>query len=395
MNSSKSLFYFSIVIVWIGHFLVDMMIGIWPVYKTLAHLDIAIAGLISGGCAFLGEGLQLFFGTLSDRGYRKYLVLGGVIATTASAFLVYAADYMAFFALYLITCIGSGAFHPSAAGLVGDLPSNRKSLLLTLFSSGGAMGLAFSQIIFVNTHVWLEGQMAWLALPAVLLMFITIFTGFGAKAQQATGTSHSFSVKAIVDIFKQREIYLLYFTAVCSAALLWAVVFLLPDVLSQRGYEPWVAFGGGHMAFILGGAVMMIPAGYLADKYSGRAVIISCMVIGMVLFYTFLLFPILENYTVLALLFCIGACVAIVNPIGIAMGTRLFPKRKGLVSAVLMGLVWCFAEGIGQTGGGLLAKCFDDDAAAKALAVLGCLFLTGTITASQLPQQEEALELVP
>lgn len=388
------MFYFSLMITWIGHFLVDMMIGVWPMYKTFAHVDIAVAGIISGLCAFLGEGLQLLFGALSDRGYRKYLILGGVVGATASSCFVYTESYLCFFALYLVTCMGSGAFHPSAASLVGDLPSDKKGLLLGVFASGGALGLAFSQIIFFFAHSWLDGHTAWLALPAVLLLFTAIFTAYGKQTKKNLGSAHSVSLKSITKLFKQREITYLYFTIVCSVSLLWGTIFLLPDILSSRGYESWVAFGGGHMAFILGGAVMMLPAGYLADKYSCKTVIICCMILGLVFASIFVGLPLLENYTVLGVLFAMGAAVGVVNPVGIALGTRLLPQQKGMISAVMMGLVWCFAEGIGQTGGGFLVKCFSEDAPAKALAILSVLFLVGTYTAIQLPKAEEDLQPV-
>ena len=392
MNFSKPTFYLSLAIVWIGHFLVDMMLGIWPVYKTLAHLDLAVAGLISGACAFLGEGLQLLFGVLSDKGYRKYLILGGVLAATASTFFVYTDNYLCFFALYLVTCIGSGAFHPCAASLVSDLPSSRKGLLQAIFASGGGLGLALSQIIFMSVHFSSGGHTPWLVLPAIILMGLTLFSGF--SRQQPTGLkSHGgIDFKGIFELFRQKNLRMIYFTIVCSTAMLWAVIFLLPDMLSSRGYESWLAFGGGHMAFILGGAIMIMPAGYLADRYSGKNVIMTALILAISLFYTFLFLPLASDYVVLTLLFTLGACISVVNPIGIAMGTRLFPKNKGVISAILMGLAWCMSEGIGQTGGGLLTKCFETDSAAKALSILGSLFIVAIITASQLPRIQENSE---
>lgn len=391
---SKPLFYISLTVAWLGHFLVDMMIGIWPVYKTIAHIDLAIAGLISGSCAFFGEGLQLLFGTLSDRGYRKMLILGGVVASTASACFVYTDNYLCLFALYLITCIGSGAFHPCAASLIGDLPSSRKNLLVALFVSGGALGLAFSQIIFMHTYVWMEGHTAWLAVPAILLMAFSIFNKVGPAPTEENGQpKHHFNFKAFAGFFRHWELRSLYFTQVCIATMLWATMFLLPDVLSSRGYEPWMAFGGGHMAFILGGAIMVLPAGYLADKYSSKSVILAGTILGMVFFYVFLFFPLLDDYSLLALLFCLGASISVVQPVALAMGARLMPSRKGMVSAFLMGLVWCVSEVVGQTGGGLLTKCFTDDSAAKALSVLGVMFFMGMVIASQLPAKVNSLEV--
>nr|MBA2728798.1 hypothetical protein [Parachlamydiaceae bacterium] len=67
--------YLTLAALWVGHFSVDFMLGIWSVYKTIAGLDLALCGLIVGLCAFIGEGLQAYFGTLSDRGYRTQLIV--------------------------------------------------------------------------------------------------------------------------------------------------------------------------------------------------------------------------------------------------------------------------------------------------------------------------------
>lgn len=385
---NKSLIAVPLLIVCMGHFLVDVMIGIWPVYKTLAHLDLAWAGLIGGVCAFAGEGMQILFGSLSDRGYRKALILGGLVATAASACLIYTDSYLCIFALYLITCAGSGAFHPSAISLVSDLSTKSRGLLIALFTSGGAFGMAFSQILFTSTHKWFDGHVIWLAVPAGIL---TLFAFFSQKIRPpATPSGQHFNLKAFAGFFKQKPLCMLYFTQLCNASMLWGTMFLLPDLLSSRGYESWISFGGGHMFYILGCAFMMIPAGHLADRFSSRTVIMWAMVGGMILFYTLLMVPGLTNAALLALLFCLGASVGVVQPVAIALGTSLAPNQKGMVSAFLMGMVWCLAEGIGQIGGGFMAAWFTDDAPAKALAVLGVIFLFGCAFTYQLPQSSEA-----
>jgi FSR family fosmidomycin resistance protein-like MFS transporter len=377
-------------VLWLGHFFVDLMIGIWPVYKTIAHIDLAIAGLIGGFCAFAGEGLQVLFGSLSDKGYRKALVLGGVAAATASAYLVYADDYLYLFILYLVTCLGSSAFHPAAVGAIGDLEARKRGLILGLFTSGGALGMAFSQIIFMQTHSWFEGQVAWLALPALLLAF---FASFGRLSETAhtRDSGHSFSIKAFSRFFHHQELRMLYICQVCNATMLWGTMFLLPDILASRGFEPWISYGGGHMMFILGGAVMMIPAGYLADCYSSRIVLLVSIVFSTILLYIFLLNPLVGNYTLLLILFAMGAAFGANSPVALILGAHLVPSQKGLVAAFSMGLVWCISEGIGQGCGGFLATCFDTDGPAKALSVLGSVLLAGTAAAYFLPKKEEAI----
>lgn len=388
MLTSKKTILLSMFVVCLGHFLVDAMIGIWPVYKTLAHIDLAVAGLIGGACAFAGEGLQVVFGSLSDKGYRKALILAGVVATSASACFVYTDSYLCLFVLYFLTCAGSGAFHPCAASLVSDLSPKSKGLMISLFTSGGAFGMAFSQILFTTGHRWFDGHVLWLALPAAVLTLFAFFSPVCRQPMQTPSEGKHFNLGVFVGFFRQRPLRLLYFTQVCNASMLWGTMFLLPDLLSSRGYETWISFGGGHMMYILGSAFMMIPAGYLADRYSGRTVIFAAMLSAMGFFYLLLFLPELNNAALLAVLFCLGASVGVTQPVALALGTSLAPNQKGMISAFLMGLVWCISESIGQIGGGFLATCFTDDAPAKSLAILGGLFLIGSAFAYQLPQRQ-------
>lgn len=393
MQQIKSSLIFSIAFVWLGHFFVDMMIGFWPIFKTLAHLNLAWAGVIGGVCAFFGEGMQIFFGAMSDRGYRKLVILAGILLTGASACLAYTGNYWAIFGLYLLTCVGSGAFHPSAASLVSDQPVQNRSFLVALFVSGGAFGMAISQLVYTQTHYWLDGQVAWLVLPALILIIVTALTPIARQPVVATNNKH-FDFRMLGLFFRQRPLRMLYFSQVCNATMLWGTLFLLPDLLETRGYDSWIAHGSGHLMLVIGSATMMMPAGYLADKYSCRTVIMAATGLGLLFFYLILFFPELNNMAILTLLFAFGACLGAVNPVSISLGTRLAPNHKGLISAFLMGMVWCVSEGFGQIGGGFLATCFTDDAPAKALAILGGTFLIGLATAYQLPQTgEDPLDL--
>jgi len=393
MNISKiNKILIPLVIVCIGHFLVDVMIGIYPVYKTLAHINLAAAGIIGGISSFAGEGMQILFGTLSDKGYRKALILVGIMATVASAFLFYTSSYFAIFALYLITCTGSGAFHPCAASLVSELSLKNKGLFISLFTSAGAFGMAFSQIIFTSAHDFFHGNLYWLALPAASLVLFALFRPLGSKKlekEASIKTSNHFNPKLFLEFFKWAPLRNLYFTQVCNASILWGTMFLLPDLLSSRGFDPWICYGGGHMMLILGAAFMMIPAGSLSDRFSCRTVIFTSMLIGLSAFYSLLFFPELNNFALLATLATLGASLGIVQPVAISLGTTLAPDHKGMISAFLMGMVWCISEGFGQIGGGCLTTCFSEDAPAKALAILGSFFLLGVGFSYCLPENEK------
>lgn len=372
--------------VWLGHFSVDFMLGIWAVYKTIAELDLALCGLIIAVCAFIGEGLQGFFGTISDRGYRSHLIVIGILLSASSAFLAYTDNYLLIFIILLFTLIGSGAFHPSAASLVHSLSAKRPGLLMSVFQSGGGAGLAVSQLLFFWVYYEFEGHTYLLSIPILLLAIFLVCNKWALDDQQAAPKNKA-HFRDIIGLFKHRELRLLYIVQVCNQSIVWGFLFLLPDVLVSRGYETWVCFGGGHLAMVSGMTLFLAPIGYLADKFSLKKVVIGALGGGIIAVYLLLLTPFFSTPMILSLLFLIGACLGSVSPLNVVYGNSLVPDRAGIVSAFLMGLVWCVAEGIGQFGGGLLTKLFVDDAPARALGCLGLLFFVGLAAYSRLPEK--------
>lgn len=376
----------ALAIVFIGHFLVDMMIGFWSIYKTLAGLSIAIMGMIAGICPLVGEGMQVFFGTLCDKGYKKILLALGVGVSAVNALIPFSQNYSILFLLYFMTCLSSGAFHPTAVAVATSMTENRKALFVTIFASGGAFGLALSHMIFSSCYLGSKGYLILVMIPSILLM-VYIMTArlpqsFYSSAQP--GRKHGW--QDLKQLFRCPELVFLYLSQVCNQTIYWGLVFLLPDILHSKGYDDWISFGGGHLCLILGGACTMVPGGFVADKYSAKSVLMSSNLFGMVLVYLFLYFSHLPATGVLSLLFAVGAALGVATPIAVAFGNKIMPSRPGLVSSFLMGLVWCISEGIGPGGGGLLTNFFQDDASTKAMAILGLFFFAGIWTVYALPR---------
>lgn len=387
-QSSSARFAPLFLLVWLSHFFVDTMLGIWPVYKSLAQLDLSKAGLVVAAGALIGEGSQLVFGGLSDRGYRKHFMILGLLLAAASAFFAYFNVYGALFGLYLLTCIGSGSFHPSAGGLMSSLIPSRRGLLMTFFASGGSLGLAGSQLIFMYVYTSWTEHLYLLALPAILLAFCLGFYRFPSINDPKQSSHQQGILKEFASFFKHPALRPLYFLQVANQSVLWGTIFILPDVLKTLGHTEWICYGGGHLCFILGGACMMIPAGYLADKYSAKNVLLTAGVISCLAFYFILLSGGLSKVLVLSMLFLLGSSLALVNPVGVALGARFEPTRPGAVNAFLMGMVWCVSEALGPGGAGIMSSLFDDYAPVKALAVLGLLFLVQIYGTICLPREE-------
>ncbi len=379
--------YKSLIVMTVGHFMVDMMLGFWPLYKTIFHLDLAAAGIIAAICPFIGEGLQMVFGPLGDKGYRKSLALCGIVVSALNTLLPYSQAYSFIFCLYLFTCIASGAFHPSAVAVVSGLTEKRKSLFIAIFATGGSLGMAFSQLAFSEMIEKFDGNTLLLMIPSLLLGCYMLFSSSPGLHGQPAQPGRRFGFSAFKKLFQNRDLVILYITQVCNSTVFWGFIFLLPDVLITKGYQDWIAFGTGHFFFIMGGALILIPGGYLADRYSTKTVVFIASLVSLTLFYTFLLLPALPDLAVLSILFTLGATLGVVTPVIIAHGNQLMPSRPGLVSAFLMGLVWCFSEAIGPGGGGLLTKLFVEDAPVKALLTFGVFFVGASTCILFLPKK--------
>lgn len=384
--------YITLFFLGLSHLLVDFMIGIWPIYKTLAGLDVAIMGLIAAFSVFIGEAFQLFFGMLSDKGFRKILIITGLSLTPLSVLISYTDNYYLLFFLFQIVCIGSGAFHPSAASLASSLSKNYKGVFITLFALGGAIGFALSQIVFSHFYLNYNTKTWSLMIPAFLLAILLISYSLDPEFQRdkkKTSNNLAFSLQSITSFFKRKHLRSLYFIQICNQIVVWAFIFLLPDILLARGADNWLVYGGGHLIFIAGYAFMLLPSGFIADKYSYKNVIITATALGAVFFFLFLKFPFISKNALLTLLFLIGASIMVINPLVLAYGNKLYPKESGSISGFLMGFAWCIANPLGQAGSGLLTKLFTDDAAAKALSIIGIFFLIGLGITFLLPARSE------
>lgn len=362
-------------VTWLAHFIVDFMLGIWPMYKTLAGVDLALAGLMVGGAAFVGEGMQLLSGPLTDRGYGKVMLAAGAILACGVTLLPYTDSMIIWACLILATGIGSGLVHPAAGGILGGLPVARKNLLMGIFAAGGAIGLALSQLVFWNVYYGTNGQTLWLVLPSVLLLAIAAYWAPQKVAKKKAHPRLRWS--DVRSLFADRSFLCLYGTLLTTQCVAWGLIFLMPDILRYRGYPDWLCFGSGLMAYTAGGAVLSIVLGLAADRLGEKPVMLAIMALAIGSVSLFVTYETMPIPLLLTTLFVIGGCFLAINPIGLSYGNRLAPGRPGLVSACMMGLVWMVAESVAPVTSGLLAKFFSDNAAARAIGMMTPLLVIG------------------
>lgn len=341
------LIYLTLFLLWCSHFFVDFMIAIFPVYKTLMAMDLAWAGVMISAAAFCGEWTQLVFGKLSDRGYLRAVLCCGVILPCASLFYVYCGNSFWLFPFILLTYVGSGAFHPAAAGLASSLSTRYKSLYVSIFASGGSLGLATGQLGFFFAYEQLGTWVAMLMIPSVCIALVFLFCQLPKKVETAEVQAARVAPPSVWSLFRSPQMAWLYVLLVSNTTFYFSIMFLLPDLLLERGAPNWVCFGGGHLAMVLGPCLAMIPIGYLADRLGARRIFVCLIAGGFIALHLLLMQPVLSTPALMGLLSCIGILLGSVHPIGIGQAGHSLPHYPGLVSAFAMGMVWCLSEAIG------------------------------------------------
>ncbi|MCB1111672.1 MAG: MFS transporter [Chlamydiales bacterium] len=376
IKNGTFLIYRNFFVVWCGHLLMDLMLGVWPVFKTLARLDLTKAGLIAGCGMFVGEGLQLIFGVLSDRGHHKRLIACGLLLMAGVAFFAYAQSYLFLFLLILLAYLGSSAFHPAAVGLIGQWFESSSGVFVSLFFAGGTLGAAMSQSIFSATYTAFEGKTWILMLPVVVI-------GVALMAIKTPGRGDG-AAASLRDQLRGLRPHLRnlgsFFTLqVLLQTLLLSMIFLLPDILRGRGFPDWFALGGAHLFFVSGTALFSVPAGHFADRYGARHVLFAAIAFSGLFLYLFLMLSSIALPMCAVLLFFLGGAMGVGNPVIVASGSRCVgPELRGLAGGILMGGATCVASlGMMATSG--IAALFSDEPPAQALQVMGILYLVAML----------------
>jgi FSR family fosmidomycin resistance protein-like MFS transporter len=347
-----------------GHFAVDCCTGIWPVFKTLAHLDLAKAGLIATTGAVLGNALQIAFGLLADRGWRKLLLVVGTLLAGAVTLAPWTRSYPGMFVLVLTTYVGSAAFHPAGAGAAASLSRRRTGLMVGLFLAGGYGGFSLSQLLFSRIY-----ESAPLLTPALLLVPVgsALATARLVPRTAPVARARGETWRALGP--KLRPIAPLFALQVFATGLNLALVFLLPDLLQARHAPAWVVQGGGHFALVAGACLSLLPAGHASDRWGPRrALLFANVAAGAVL--AALLVRTTASPVDLALVAAFGAFNGINNVVAVAEGNRLIPGQASAASALLMGMPWCIAA-VAPVLGGVLADPARGGTPTVALAWLG------------------------
>lgn len=347
-----------------GHLAVDCCTGIWPVFKTLAHLDLVTAGMIATVGSMAANGLQLVFGTLADRGWRKRLLLGGMTLAGAVTLVPWVGSYALMFALQLATALGSAAFHPAGTGAAAEVSRSRTGVMIGIFLAGGYLGYACSQLIFSAIYLRTPHLT-----PVIMVIPLAAVAGLamllpGPKDRPPANPG------ARPALFpREPGLVPLFAVQLFATAASQSLVFLLPDLMVARQAPHWIVNGGAHFGLVAGSCLALLPAGHLADRWGARRVlVVGNTATGVLL--ALLLGGSVSPLADLALVTAFGLFNGVNTVVTVSEGNRMLPGQASGVSSLLMGLPWCLAA-IGPVVAGTLAEPAHGGSPVLALSWLG------------------------
>ncbi|NTW77625.1 MAG: MFS transporter, partial [Syntrophaceae bacterium] len=230
----------------IAHIMVDFMgLSVWPVYKTLAGLDVAKAGWIATVIAMSGTALQPLFGSIADRFGTRRVILLGTLLTSFSLLLGPLVDYQTtlnrllptLFGLsgfYLVVFVilaagrlGQDMFHPAGAGLAGSFSARHGSTFLAVFIAVGSIGFGLSQIGFRTAYNNLNHHTEILFIPVLILWAFVWVWCRPAEASHERKLSVIASLNALRPVAGQ--IFALFLILAISSGVMSGLFFLMPE----------------------------------------------------------------------------------------------------------------------------------------------------------------------
>ena len=286
----------------LAHVMVDFMgMSVWPVYKTLAHLDVAKAGWIATVIAMSGTALQPLFGSMADRFGARRVILMSVLLTSFALFLGPLADYretidrllpslfglsgfyLVLFVILAAGRLGQDMFHPAGAGLAGSFSIRRGSMFLSIFIAVGSIGFGLSQILFRTVYTHLGHHTEALLIPVAILWALVWKNCRPSRLAGAGRITVFASILALRPVAK--PILFLFLILGISSGVISGLFFLMPEFAHEKGYTAWIGQGGAFGLIILGSTLFMVPLGHLADRVGRRRMLIAMSILSAISYH--------------------------------------------------------------------------------------------------------------
>lgn len=337
-----------------GHFINDMYVGflapLLPLIIEQTGITLTMAAGLASILSIATSLAQPAFGHLADVTRKPYFAaIGPIITAIFFSAIGLANSYLALVAIIIAGGIGTAAFHPQSAALVGKSSGRQSGLAMSIFVTGGSAGYYIGPIVIMSIVTWFGLEYSFISIvPGVL---ITLFLLMTLPRLTHSPRAHA-ELSGIVKVPHQiRAIVLLFFISMLRSFLISGFNTFIPIYLEAQHVAPML-YAAALTVFGMPGAAGSLLAGGLSDRYGRRTLIFFSIAFALPFFGLFLL---LDGILAIACLGVAGFSIFSSIPVVIVMAQELFPGRVNTASSLVMGLSWGIA-GLLVTPLGALAE---------------------------------------
>jgi FSR family fosmidomycin resistance protein-like MFS transporter len=354
--------------------------------QTLLPFLVA-AGLGVGRGAFLISAftttssiLQPVFGYLVDRKNQRWMVYVGTVWMAALLCLLGVADnYAALFALCLLSGLGTAAFHPQAAAMIGSVSGNRRGLFQAVFTASGNVGWALTPLLAVPV-------IASQGLGATPLFVIpglaaAAMLRFSSPKQQSGCKSESVPMRPLLRRH-WRELTKIVLVVSFRSVTYFGLIAFLPLYLQNQGV-PLVHSGRLLFLMLFAGAMGGVLGGHLSDRLGRRAVIAISLFLAAPLCHLALHADGLARDVLLALA---GVSLMASFSVTVVLAQEVISKNAAMASGLTLG----FGIGIGGLGVGMIGLLIESHGLSSVMHLLAWFPILAGLLAASLKRRQPA-----
>ena len=269
--------------------------------------------------------------------------------------------------------LGTAAFHPPAAALAHKLGGTNAGLAMSVYITGGTLGLAMGPLVFAPfvQHFGL----AWSPLLAIPGLIVVVLFASSVPAFHLNDGHGGGGLRALRPY--ATPLALLYTIVVLRTLTSLAIATFVPVLLTRRGLSVGAA-GLNVSLYLFASGLGGFLGGPIADRFGARRVII----LSLVLATPFLIAaPALHGAWFTVALGIGGFFLQSTLPVNVTFGQAIAPVSAATVSSLMMGFAW----GTGGLTVPLVGMLADRIGIERTLMLLSLVPLVAAATALPLP----------
>ena len=371
-----------------GHAMVDFYANFLPILLPLLmlkfDLSLTMCGVLVMVASVTTNMLQPFFGYLMDKQNFSPLLPYIVPAAAVPMCMVgFARNTMLLFVFVAVTGTAVAAYHPLSSMLVGRTAAEgRGNGMMSYFIAGGNAGMAFVPLVLVAFLEQLSlAALPLLILPAALMGLLFVRSGLCAVS--------SLPEHAVQSRPKLSSVLFARTTITLNLAMglrCWthgAFGTFLPLLLVGNG-EDTSAAGLFLTIFMVGGMMGGLFGGNLADKFTGRGIIVTFLALGILpcaYYFTHVSADTLGGIV----LFAAGFALMAPQPSSIIWAQQALPENAAMASGMMLGMSF----GLGSLGVAATAALGDVIGLEPALLISVLALPLATLLAYMTPEPQK------